>query len=48
MALAAKLKEEILHREKVESIIDFLELQNVRDKFVGALPYGTQKLIKAA
>ncbi len=39
-------KEEILHREKVESIIDFLELQNVRDKFVGALPYGTQKLIE--
>ncbi len=39
-------KEEILHREKVEEIIDFLELQNVRDKFVGALPYGTQKLIE--
>ncbi|MGV7223021.1 MAG: ABC transporter ATP-binding protein [Nitrospinales bacterium] len=39
-------KEEIFHREKVESIIDFLELQNVRDKFVGALPYGTQKLIE--
>jgi len=39
-------KEEIRHREKVEGIIDFLELQNVRDKFVGALPYGTQKLIE--
>ncbi len=39
-------KEEIQHREKVETIIDFLELQNVRDKFVGALPYGTQKLIE--
>jgi len=39
-------KEEVFHREKVESIIDFLELQNVRDKFVGALPYGTQKLIE--
>jgi branched-chain amino acid transport system ATP-binding protein len=39
-------KEEILHREKVENIIDFLELQNVRDTFVGALPYGTQKLIE--
>ncbi|MCP3875240.1 MAG: ABC transporter ATP-binding protein [Desulfobacteraceae bacterium] len=39
-------KEEIQHREKVESIIDLLELQNVRDKFVGALPYGTQKLIE--
>ena len=39
-------KEEIQHREKVEKIIDFLELQNIRDKFVGALPYGTQKLIE--
>ncbi|MCK5835893.1 MAG: ABC transporter ATP-binding protein [Desulfobacula sp.] len=39
-------KEEILHREKVEKIIDLLELQNVRDKLVGALPYGTQKLIE--
>ena len=39
-------KEEILHRERVEHIIDFLELQNVRDTFVGALPYGTQKLIE--
>ena len=39
-------KEEVRHREKVEEIIDFLELQNVRDKFVGALPYGTQKLIE--
>jgi len=39
-------KEEVLHRERVEHIIDFLELQNVRDTFVGALPYGTQKLIE--
>ena len=39
-------KEEIFHREKVEKIIDLLELQNVREKLVGALPYGTQKLIE--
>jgi len=39
-------REEVLHREKVEQIIDLLELQNVRDKFVGSLPYGTQKLIE--
>jgi branched-chain amino acid transport system ATP-binding protein len=32
----------------VEKIIDFLELQNVRDTLVGALPYGTQKLIELA
>jgi len=39
-------KEEIFHREKVEKIIDLLELTNVRDKLVGGLPYGTQKLIE--
>jgi branched-chain amino acid transport system ATP-binding protein len=39
-------QEEIRHRKKVEEIIDLLELQNVRDKFVGSLPYGTQKLIE--
>jgi branched-chain amino acid transport system ATP-binding protein len=39
-------KEENFHREKVEKIIDLLELQNVREKLVGALPYGTQKLIE--
>ncbi len=39
-------REEIKHREQVEKIIDLLELQNVRDKLVGALPYGTQKLIE--
>ena len=39
-------REEVQHREKVEKIIDLLELQNIRDKFVGALPYGTQKLIE--
>ncbi len=39
-------KEEIQHREKVEEIINFLELENVRSTFAGALPYGTQKLIE--
>ena len=39
-------REEIKHREKVEEIINFLELENVRDTFAGALPYGTQKLIE--
>ena len=41
-------KEEIRHREAVEKIIDFLELQSVRDKLVGGLPYGTQKQIELA
>jgi branched-chain amino acid transport system ATP-binding protein len=38
--------EEVMHRKKVEEIIDLLELQNVREKFVGSLPYGTQKVIE--
>ena len=39
-------REEIAHRRKVEEIIDFLELQAVRDKPVGGLPYGIQKRIE--
>jgi len=39
-------REEAHHRGKVEQIIDFLDLQAVRNKPVGALPYGTQKLIE--
>jgi len=39
-------REEIQHREKVEEIIDLLDLQSVRNKMVGSLPYGTQKLVE--
>lgn len=39
-------KEEMTHRKKVEEIIDFLDLQSTRNKLVGALPYGVQKLIE--
>ena len=39
-------KEEIANRRKVEEIIDFLELQAVRNKPVGSLAYGTQKKIE--
>jgi len=39
-------REEVAHRRKVEEIIDLLELQSVRNKFVGALPYGTQKQVE--
>jgi branched-chain amino acid transport system ATP-binding protein len=39
-------REEVEHREKVERIIDLLDLQSARNKFVGSLPYGTQKLIE--
>jgi branched-chain amino acid transport system ATP-binding protein len=39
-------KEEIEQRERVEKIIDLLDLQSTRNQFVGALPYGTQKLVE--
>ena len=39
-------KEEIEHRGRVEKIIDLLDLQSARNQFVGALPYGIQKLVE--
>ena len=39
-------QEEIKHRERVEHIIDLLDLQAARNQFVGGLPYGTQKLVE--
>ena len=39
-------KEEVSHRKKVEEIIDLLDLQSVRNKFVGGLPYGIQKQVE--
>ncbi len=39
-------KEETKHRRRVEEIIDLLELQNVRNKIAGGLPYGIQKKIE--
>ena len=38
-------KEEIAHREYVERIIDFLEIQGHRKTPVGRLPYGLQKRV---
>jgi branched-chain amino acid transport system ATP-binding protein len=39
-------KEEIAHREFVERIIDFLEIQAIRKTQVGRLPYGLQKRVE--
>ncbi|TFG38491.1 MAG: ABC transporter ATP-binding protein [Syntrophobacterales bacterium] len=39
-------REEIENREVVEGIVDFLELQSVRDHFVANLPYGKRKLVE--
>jgi branched-chain amino acid transport system ATP-binding protein len=38
--------EEIRHRELVETIIDFLEIQHIRRVVVGKLPYGLQKRVE--
>ncbi|HQU67608.1 MAG TPA: ABC transporter ATP-binding protein [Albidovulum sp.] len=41
-------KEETANREKVEKIIDFLEIQNIRKTPVGRLPYGLKKRVELA
>jgi len=38
--------EEIRHREAVEKVIDFLEIQAIRKTPVGRLPYGLQKRVE--
>jgi branched-chain amino acid transport system ATP-binding protein len=39
-------KEEIVHRQAVEQVIDLLEIQDIRKQVVGALPYGLQKRVE--
>jgi branched-chain amino acid transport system ATP-binding protein len=39
-------EEEIRHREVVERIIDFLEIEHIRKTPVGQLPYGLQKRVE--
>jgi len=39
-------KEEIEHRRAVEDIIDFLEIEPIRKKVVGSLPYGMRKRVE--
>ncbi|MEM6728902.1 MAG: ABC transporter ATP-binding protein [Pseudomonadota bacterium] len=40
--------EEIANREKVEEVIDFLEIQSIRKTPVGRLPYGLKKRVELA
>lgn len=42
----ASQKEEVEHRHKVEEIIDFLEIENIRKAIVGALPHGLRKRVE--
>jgi branched-chain amino acid transport system ATP-binding protein len=40
------LNEEVEHRKRVEEIIDFLKIQDIRRTPVGRLPYGLQKRVE--
>jgi branched-chain amino acid transport system ATP-binding protein len=47
--LGRTAREEIEHREFIEKeIIDLLEIEHIRDKVVGMLPYGLQKRVELA
>ena len=48
LRIGPALREEIEHREVVEGIIDFLEIQAYRKTPVGQLPYGLQKRVDLA
>jgi branched-chain amino acid transport system ATP-binding protein len=39
-------KEEVAHRARVEELIDFLELQDLRKELTSALPYGLRKRVE--
>ncbi len=39
---------ERVHREKVEEVIDFLDLQPYRDQYIANLPYGVRKVVELA
>jgi branched-chain amino acid transport system ATP-binding protein len=39
-------KEEVVHRERVEGIIDFLRIQDLRRRPCGSLAYGLQKRVE--
>ncbi len=41
-------RRELEHRERVEKVIDFLDLQSVRDSMVSGLPYGVRKVVELA
>ena len=41
-------REEIAHRQQVEEIIDLLEMESIRKKVVGSLPYGQRKRVDLA
>ena len=42
----AAQREEIAHRQRVEAIIDFLEMESIRKSIVGTLSYGLRKRVE--
>lgn len=38
--------EERRHREAIEKVIDFLDVQVYRDKYIAGLPYGVRKIVE--
>ena len=41
-------REEVKHRRRVEEIIDFLEIEAIRNSMVSSLPYGLRKRVELA
>lgn len=39
-------REEVEHRKEIEKVIEFLDLQDIRNEPVGTLPYGLQKRVE--
>jgi len=39
-------REEHLHRQRVEEVIEFLELEAYRNKMIAGLPYGVRKVVE--
>jgi branched-chain amino acid transport system ATP-binding protein len=48
MFLPSVRRLEVEHREAVEQVIDFLDLQQYRDSFIVNLPYGVRKVTELA
>ncbi|MCG7518336.1 ABC transporter ATP-binding protein [Ruegeria sp. Ofav3-42] len=46
--LPSARRQELENRERVEEIIDFLDLQAFRDKMISGLPYGVRKVVEVA
>jgi branched-chain amino acid transport system ATP-binding protein len=46
MFLPSVRRAERVHREKVEEVIDLLDLQSYRNQFIANLPYGIRKVVE--